>query len=52
MPLDARYRAASENHAGLILVSTRTFSQDRNFITAITSALSALLNQPHQIQPG
>ena len=52
MPLDARYRAASQNHAGLILVSTRTFPQDRNFTAAIMSALSALLDQPDQIQPG
>jgi hypothetical protein len=52
MPLDARYRAASQNHAGLILVSTKTFPQDRTFTAAITSALSALLDQPDQLQPG
>jgi hypothetical protein len=52
MPLDARYRAASQNHAGLILVSTKTFPQDRSFTIAITSALSSLLNQPDQVQPG
>ena len=52
MPLDARYRAASQNHAGLILVSARTFPQDRNFTAAITSALSHLLDQRDQIQPG
>lgn len=52
MPLDARYRAASQTHAGLILVSTKTFPQDRNFSAAITSALSALLGHPGQIQPG
>ncbi|MGE5131731.1 MAG: DUF5615 family PIN-like protein [Gemmatimonadota bacterium] len=52
MPLDARYRAASQTHAGLILVSTKTFPQDRNFIVSIASALSALLGQPDQIQPG
>ncbi len=52
MPLDARYRAASQIHAGLILVSTKTFPQDRNFTAAITTALSALLGQPAQIQLG
>jgi hypothetical protein len=50
--LDARYRAASQNHAGLILVSTKTFPQDRTFTAAITSALSALLDHPDQVQPG
>ncbi len=52
MPLDARYRAASQTHAGLILVSTKTFPQDRSFTAAITSALSALLDQSHAIQAG
>lgn len=52
MPLDARYRAASQTHAGLILASAKTFPQDRAFTAAITSALSALLDQPSEIQPG
>lgn len=52
MPLDARYRSASQAHAGLILVSTKTFPQDRSFTAAITSALSALLDHPHAIQAG
>lgn len=52
MPLDARYRAANQTHAGLILVSAKTFPQDRNLTAAIISALSALLDQPDQIQPG
>jgi hypothetical protein len=52
MPLDARYRAASQTHAGLILVWAKPFPQDRAFIAAITSAQSALLDQPNQIQPG
>ena len=52
MPLDARYRAASQAHAGLILVLTKTFPQDRSFTAAITSALSALLDQWHAIQAG
>ena len=52
MPLDARYRAAGQAHAGLILVSAKTFPQDRNFTAAITSALSALLDQPGAIPAG
>jgi hypothetical protein len=52
MPLDARYRAASHTHAGLILVSSKTFPQDRAYTAAITKALGALLDQPTQIQPG
>jgi len=50
MPLDARYRAADQNqtHAGLILVSAKTFPLDRNFTVAITAALSAFLDQPGQ----
>jgi len=52
MPLDARYRAASQTHAGLIVVSVKTFPQDRTYTTAITSALSAVLDQLGQIQHG
>jgi len=52
MPLDAQYRAAGQAHAGLILVSTKTFAQDRTYATAITSALIALLDKPGQISGG
>jgi hypothetical protein len=52
MPLDARYRAASQAHAGLILVPATTFPQDRSYTAAVTGALPALLDQPSQIQPG
>ncbi len=52
IPLDARYRAASQAHAGLILVSAKAFPQDRNYTAAVTSALSAILDQPTQLQPG
>jgi hypothetical protein len=52
MPLDARTRAANHNHAGLILVSSKTFPQDRAYTAAITKALAALLDQPTQVQPG
>jgi hypothetical protein len=50
MPLDAGYRAAGHVHAGLILVHTKTFPQDRTFTAAIAKALSALLDQPNSIQ--
>lgn len=52
MPLDAAHRAAGHDHAGLILVSTKTFPQDRSYTAAITSALIALLDQPRQIRQG
>jgi hypothetical protein len=52
VPLDTRYRAASQEHAGLILVSAKTFPQDRSYTAAITSALSALLGQSAPLQPG
>lgn len=52
MPLDGRYRAFGQSHAGLILVSTKTFPQNRTFTAAITSALAALLDRTSQIQPG
>ena len=50
MPLDAGYRAAGHGHAGLILVHTKTFPQDRTYTAAITRALSALLDEPNSIQ--
>ncbi len=44
MALDARYRATNRTHAGLILVSTRTFPQNRaTFVHGIMNALAALL---------
>jgi Domain of unknown function (DUF5615) len=52
MPLDARYRAAGRAHAGLILVSAKTFPQNRSYMAAVTSALAALLDQPSQIEAG
>jgi hypothetical protein len=45
MPLDGQYRAAGRSHAGLILVSTKTFPQDRSYTSAVTSALVALLDK-------
>lgn len=52
VPLDTRYRAAGQSHAGLILVSTKTFPQNRGFPSAITTALSSLLSATTKIQPG
>ena len=52
MPLDAQYRAAGQAHAGLILVSTKTFPQNRSYTSAVTSALAALLDEREQIEAG
>jgi hypothetical protein len=52
MPLDAAYRAAGHDHAGLILISTKTFPQDRTYTAVITNALIVLLDRPDHIQPG
>jgi uncharacterized protein DUF5615 len=52
IPLDGRYCAIGQPHAGLILVSTKTLPQNRTFTAAITSALAALLDETPQIQPG
>jgi hypothetical protein len=52
MPLDAEYRAAGNEHAGLILVSARTFPQDRTYTDALASSLSSLLDQPRPIRAG
>jgi predicted nuclease of predicted toxin-antitoxin system len=50
VPLDARYRAAGQSHAGLILVSTKTFPQNRGFPSAVTTALATLLSGTAKIQ--
>jgi hypothetical protein len=52
IPLDAQYRAAGQAHAGLILVSAKTFPQNRSYTSAVTSALAALLDERGQIQAG
>lgn len=52
IPLDTRYRAADQSHAGLILVSTKTFPQNRGFPSAVTTALAVLLSGTTKIQPG
>lgn len=52
VPLDSRYRAAGQTPPGLILVSTKTFPQDRGFTNAIAAALDTLPSDPDKIQPG
>jgi Domain of unknown function (DUF5615) len=49
MPLDAQYRAAGQAHAGLILVSAKTFPQNRSYTSAVTVALAALLKEHDHI---
>ena len=44
VPLDQRYKASGRTHAGLVLVSTKSFRQDRAFIGALVAALDKLLN--------
>ena len=52
VPLDGRYRAAGQSHAGLILVSTKTFPQNHGFPSSITASLAALLSGTAKIQSG
>ena len=50
--LDARYRAANRSHAGLIVVSAKTFPQNRTFVSAVTNALSSLLAEDEAAYAG
>jgi len=43
IPLDHQRRAAGHVHGGLVLVSTKTFPQDRRFMGAIATALDRLI---------
>ena len=52
VPLDGSYRAAGQSHAGLILVSTKTFPQNRGFPSAITVSLVTVLSDTAKIQSG
>ena len=52
VPLAGRYHADGQLHAGLILVSTKTFPQSRGFPSAFTTALEAPLGSTAKIQPG
>lgn len=51
MPLNSQYSTSGTSHAGLILVSAKTFPQDRSYVGAVTSALIKLLDSPAKIQP-
>ena len=51
-PLDTRYRAAGQSHAGLIFVSTKTFPQNRGFPSAVATAFATLLSGAGKIQSG
>jgi hypothetical protein len=44
VPLDQRYKTAGRSHAGLVLISTKGFPQDRSFTGAVVTALDRLLN--------
>ena len=51
VPLDAQYKTAGRQHAGLVLVSTKTFPQDRTLLGALTDALDVLLSTVGGIGP-
>ncbi len=42
VPLDQQYRATGRRHAGLVLIASSTFPQDRSFIGAVVNALDTL----------
>jgi hypothetical protein len=44
-PLDGQYKAIGRTHAGLVLVSTKTFPQDRSLVGAVVTALDTLLTR-------
>ena len=52
MPIDARCRATNRAHGGLVMVSTKTFPQNRGYVTAVAGALDALLGQDRGIPAG
>jgi NADPH-dependent 2,4-dienoyl-CoA reductase/sulfur reductase-like enzyme len=45
VPLDQRYRARGRTHNGIVLVSAKTFPQDRAFVGALVAALDGLLSE-------
>ena len=49
--LDAQCRAAGQAHAGLVLVSTKTFPLDSRFVGAVVQALGKLLAEPARLGP-
>lgn len=42
IPLDAQYKTAGRQHAGLVLVSTKTFPQDRTLLSALKRKVGQL----------
>jgi predicted nuclease of predicted toxin-antitoxin system len=52
MSLDARFRASGRSHAGLILISTKTFPQNRTFVPAVIGALGTLLAKEETVSDG
>ena len=42
IPLDAQYKTAGRQHAGLVLVSTKTFPQDRRLLSALKRKVGQL----------
>jgi hypothetical protein len=45
VPLDQRYKASGRAQAGLVLISAKTFPQDRTFVGAVVAALDKLLDE-------
>lgn len=45
VPLDQRYKATGRTHAGLVLISSKAFPQDRSFTGAVVTALDRLLDK-------
>jgi hypothetical protein len=45
VPLDQRYKASGRPHAGLVLISAKSFPQDRSFVGAVVGALDKLLKE-------
>jgi predicted nuclease of predicted toxin-antitoxin system len=43
VPIDQRYKATGRPHPGLVLVSAKSFPQNRSFIGALVGALDRLL---------
>jgi hypothetical protein len=52
MPIDARYRTVSRSHAGLVMVSSKTFPQGKAYVVAVTSAVGTLLATDGAIESG
>ncbi len=51
LPLDAQYRAGGRSHAGIVLISTKAFPQDRGFVGAVVGALDKLLQESGAVGP-